>query len=94
MTEYGSFVIFEGSVMSTAKVSEGGRVVIPAELRTKYGIAIGDAMRWIDDEQGLRLVSARAALRQAQAIAAKYKRQDVDEVDAFLADKREEAARE
>ncbi len=80
--------------MTTAKVSEGGRVVIPAELRAKHGIAVGDTMQWIDDEQGLRLVSPKTALRRAQAIAALYKRPGLDEVEAFLADKREEASRE
>lgn len=80
--------------MSSARVSEGGRVVIPAELRARHGIAIGDLLLWVEDEQGLRLVSPRAALRRAQRIAAKYKRAGVDEVDEFIRDKRAEAARE
>ena len=80
--------------MSNAKVSEGGRVVIPAELRARLGIAIGDSLLWIEDEQGLRLVTPRAALRRAQQVAAKYKRPGVDEVDEFIRDKRAEAARE
>ena len=80
--------------MSNAKVSEGGRVVIPAELRARHGIAIGDSLLWVEDEHGLRLVSPRAALRRAQQLAAKYKRPGVDEVDEFIRDKRAEAARE
>lgn len=80
--------------MSTAKVSEGGRVVIPAELRAKHGIAIGDSLIWVDDPDGLRLVSPRAALRRAQQIAARYKRAGVSEVDDFIRDRRAEAARE
>ena len=80
--------------MSNAKVSEGGRVVIPAELRARHGIAIGDSLLWVEDEQGLRLVTPRAALRRAQQLAAKYKRPGVDEVDEFIRDKRAEAARE
>lgn len=80
--------------MSDAKVSQGGRVVIPAELRAKHGIAIGDSLRWVEDEQGLRLVSPRAVLRRAQQLAAKYKRPGIDEVDEFIRDKRAEAARE
>lgn len=80
--------------LPAAKVSEGGRVVIPAELRARHGIAIGDSLLWLDDGQGLRLVSPRAALRRAQRVAARYKRQGVDEVDEFLRDKRAEAAHE
>ena len=80
--------------MSMAKVSEGGRVVIPAELRAKYGIAVGDSLVWADDGHGLTLSSVRASIRRAQALAAKYKRPGVREVDAFIRDKRQEAARE
>ena len=80
--------------MSNAKVPEGGRVVIPAELRARHGIAIGDSLVWVEDEQGLSLVTPRAALRRAQQLAAKYKRPGVDEVDEFIRDKRAEAARE
>ena len=79
--------------MTWAKVSDGGRVVIPAELREKYGIAVGDTLVWTDDEQGLRLESYRASIRRVQAIAAKYKRPGINEVDAFIRDKRKEAAR-
>jgi bifunctional DNA-binding transcriptional regulator/antitoxin component of YhaV-PrlF toxin-antitoxin module len=85
---------FGEHAMSTARVSEGGRVVIPAELRTRHGIAIGDSLLWVEDEYGLRLVSPRAALRRAQQIAARYKRKGVSEVDEFIRDKRAEAARE
>ena len=80
--------------MSVAKVSEGGRVVIPAEVREKYGLAVGDTVIWGEDSHGLTLYSQRAAGRRIQAIAAKYKRPGVSEVDEFLRDKRKEAARE
>ncbi len=80
--------------MSITKVSDGGRVVIPAELREKYGLAVGDTVVWAEDGHGLTLCSQRAAIRRIQDIAAKYKRPGVDEVDEFLRDKRKEAARE
>lgn len=80
--------------MSVTKMSEGGRVVIPAEFREKYGLAVGDTLVWAEDEHGLTLSSHRASIRRAQAIVAKYKRPGVDEVDAFLRDKRAEAQRE
>ena len=80
--------------MSTARVSEGGRVVIPAELRARHGIAVGDSLLWVEDEHGLRLVSPRAALRRAQQIAQRYKRKGISEVDEFIRDRRTEAARE
>jgi AbrB family looped-hinge helix DNA binding protein len=80
--------------MNEARVSEGGRVVIPAELREKYGIAIGDTVVWHDDGQTLSLVSRRAAIRRAQQIASRYAQPGISVVDGFLRDKRDEARRE
>jgi AbrB family looped-hinge helix DNA binding protein len=80
--------------MNEARVSEGGRVVIPAELREKYGIAIGDTVVWQDDGVTLSLVSRRAAIRRAQQIASRYVQPGVSVVDGFLRDKRDEARRE
>jgi AbrB family looped-hinge helix DNA binding protein len=80
--------------MTPVKVSEGGRVVIPAELRAKYGIDIGDVVIWQDDGEGLRLLSRRDGIRRAQRILAKYKRPGEDIVDELLRERREEAARE
>lgn len=80
--------------MSIAKVSDGGRVVIPADLREKHGIGVGDTVMWVEDGEQLVLTSVRASIRRAQAIVAKYKRPGVDEVEEFLREKRIEAQRE
>ena len=80
--------------MPIVKVSKGGRLVIPADLREKFGIAIGDSLVLAEDGHGLTLHSLRASIRRAQAITAKYKRPGVNEVDEFLRDKRAEAAQE
>ena len=76
------------------KVSDGGRVVIPAELREKYGIAVGDVVVWRDDGDGLRLTSRRSAIRRAQEIMAKYRQAGASLVDELIRERREEAARE
>ena len=81
--------------MHTAKVSEGGRVVIPAGLREKCGIGAGDTVMWIDDGERLVLTSVRASIRRAQALMAKYnKHPQHSMVDELIRDRREEAARE
>lgn len=80
--------------MPIVKLSEGGRLVIPASLREKYGIAVGDSLVLGEDEHGLTLSSLRASIQRAQAITAKYKRPGISEVDEFLRERREEAARE
>lgn len=80
--------------MVPMKVSEGGRVVIPAELREKYGINVGDAVMWQDTEQGLVLVSRRAAIRRIQARVAPYRIPGQSVVDELIAERRAEAERE
>ena len=80
--------------MPEFKVSEGGRVVIPAELREKYHIEIGDSVVWRDDGDGLRLFSRRNGIRRAQQVLAKYRRPGESVVDELIRERREEAARE
>lgn len=80
--------------MSLFKVSEGGRVVIPSDLREKHGIAIGDTVFWRDDGDGLKLISRQAAIRRIQAIGARFKKPGISVVDELLRERREEAARE
>ena len=76
------------------KMSEGGRVVVPASLREKYGFAVGDTLVWQEDADGLRLVSFREHVRRVQKMLAKYKRPGESVVDEFIAERRAEAARE
>ena len=81
--------------MVELKVSGGGRVVIPAELREKYGIKVGDTVVWRDDGDGLRLTSRLAGIRRAQQIVAKSKRPgDVGMADELIRERRDEATRE
>jgi AbrB family looped-hinge helix DNA binding protein len=80
--------------MPEFKVSEGGRVVIPAELREKYHIEVGDSVVWRDDGDGLRLFSRRNGIRRAQQVLAKYRRPGESAVDELIRERRDEAARE
>lgn len=80
--------------MPEFKVSEGGRVVIPAELREKYHIEVGDSVVWRDDGDGLRLFSRRNGIRRAQQVLAKYRRPGESAVDELIRERRDEATRE
>jgi bifunctional DNA-binding transcriptional regulator/antitoxin component of YhaV-PrlF toxin-antitoxin module len=80
--------------MNEVRVSEGGRVVVPASLRQKYGIRVGDTLVWRDGEHGLVLQSRSAGIRRAQAIAAKHKKPGVSVVDELIRERRADAARE
>lgn len=75
-------------------MSDGGRVVVPAELRQKYGIEVGDTVVWRDSEHGPVLLSRMAGIRRAQAIAAKYKKPGHSVVDELIRERRADAARE
>ena len=49
------------------KVSPEGRVVIPADIRARLGISPGDHIQFIVDDDGVRLVTARALAEQVWA---------------------------
>jgi AbrB family looped-hinge helix DNA binding protein len=82
-------------VMSNAVVSEGGRVVIPAEMRAKFDLNVGDKVVWREEADGLVLLSLRASIKRTQALVAKYnKHPKRSVVDELIAERRAEAAKE
>lgn len=74
-------------------VSQGGRVVIPAEIRQKMGIRTGDQvlLDWSDDTGELRLLTRRQRLKNAQRLAQKYADPDTSVVDEFIEERRKAA---
>jgi AbrB family looped-hinge helix DNA binding protein len=79
----------------TTKMTEGGRVVIPAEARKQLGLRIGEILRWeITGDDELRISSRKRDLRRAQELFRKYVPEGTPVVDEFLADRRKEAADE
>lgn len=77
--------------MSAVRLSEGGQVELPAELRQKYVIQVGDTLIWRETEFGPVLVSRWAGIRRAQAIAAKYRKAGVSVVDELIGERRANA---
>lgn len=82
----GSLSPIESKTMS-ATVGEGGRLVIPAELRKLMELSPGEgvALRVVDGV--LHVVSATMALKRVQAIASKLRKPGVSLVDEFIADR-------
>lgn len=76
------------------QVGSGGRVVIPAEMRTAMGVGEGDILsaQVIDGE--LRLLSQEMAIRKAQELVRRYIPEGVSLVDQLIEERRSEAARE
>ena len=82
--------------MIPMKMSENGRVVIPAEIRQAIGLKEGDTVFWdlVDGEP--RLSTRQTRLRRAQALVARYCPIAPGDsvVDEFIAERRAEAERE
>ena len=82
----------------TAKITEGGRIVIPAPCREALGVRPGDEvlLKLIDGE--LRVYSRKEAVRRAQAWARslnpKGQSEGTSQVDELLKERQHEAANE
>lgn len=75
-------------------MQENGRVILPVELRRTLGLAKGDRVLIEADGEDVVLTTAKLRRRRAQAMVARYIKPEDGVVDAFLAEKREEARRE
>jgi AbrB family looped-hinge helix DNA binding protein len=80
--------------MVEMKVSEGGRVVIPAEFRRLLGIRDGDVVYWAAADGKLTLTSRSDRIRRAQILIARHCNPAVggSVVDELLAERRAEGA--
>jgi len=76
------------------RVSENGRVVIPASFRRALGIEIGDevVLRLQDDE--LRITTQQKRIERARQRARKYLPKGVSLAKELLAERREAAKHE
>lgn len=78
--------------MITMKMSEGGRVVIPAEIRQALGIKEGDLVCWELVDGEARLSTRATRLRRAQALVRRHVPEGVSLADELIAERRTEAA--
>ena len=76
------------------KVTEGGRIVIPAKLRQVLGIEIGENVTLSIKDNTLQITTRKEALRRLQALVRKHVPEGVSLVDELIQDRREEAANE
>lgn len=80
--------------MQSIKMSEGGRVVIPADIRHALGVKEGDSLliELIDGEA--RITTRAARLNRAQTLFQQYVPTDSPSiVDELIADRRAAAER-
>jgi len=82
--------------MATAKtrMTDGGRVVIPAEYRKALGLEAGDELIVALEDGELRLFTLQQAVRRVQAIARKYIPEGRSLSEELIAERRAESANE
>ena len=75
------------------KVGAGGRVVIPSRYRKKIGVEVGGEVVLILDDEGVRLLTPRQAIKRAQALVRKYVRDGESLADELIEERRKEIER-
>ncbi len=76
------------------KVDSSGRILIPAELRTRHRIGQGAEVIVAEDESGIRITSQEEAIRHAQEYFMKLAPRERILSEELLGERRDEAARE
>ncbi len=76
------------------KITEGGRIIIPAKLRQALGIEIGENVTLSVKDNSLQITTQKEALRRIQALVRKHVPEGVSLVDELIRERREEAANE
>ena len=87
-----SNVTDEGVV--TARLSENGRIVIPAEIRQKLGLSPGDTVLLSVEGYVLKIEPQRARIRRIQESMRQFIPPGRCLSDELIAERREEARRE
>jgi len=76
------------------RLGDGGRVVIPADIRRQLGLKTGDQIMLIVEDGELHLITARQGVQRAQELAKSFVQSGASIVDELIAERRAEAARE
>lgn len=78
------------------QVSQGGRIVIPAEIRQKMGVNIGDQvfLSWSDDAHELRIATRKQRLQHAVELAKRFASPAGSVVDELIRERRQAATDE
>ena len=82
------------SFVHRVKIDSSGRIVLPAQLREKLGVDLGDSVLVVDDDGEVRIETSQDALKEAQAYFAELVPREVSLADELIAERRREAASE
>lgn len=79
---------------TTLRVADGGRIVIPAEVRERLGMAVGaDLVMTVEDDHAT-IMSAKAARRRARQLVRRYVVPGASLSEELMAERKKEARRE
>lgn len=78
----------------STKIADGGRLVIPAELRRELGLEIGDEVIVRVEGNELRILTRSEAVKRAQGLVRRRVKGSRSLVDELSAERRAEAKRE
>lgn len=78
------------------QVSQGGRIVIPVEMRQKMGIKAGDQvlLSWSEETHELRVATRKQRLHHARELVKRYADTDGSVVDELIQERRQAAVDE
>jgi len=78
----------------TVKMSEGGRIVIPAEYRKELGIEVGDDLLLHMEKGRIVLLTRKQAIQYVQEQVARYNIEGRKLSEEIIAERRLEASRQ
>ena len=89
-------IIWRNAIMQIVKtkVTQGGRIVIPVEMRKHLGIEVGEKVNLSLEDNSIRILTQKESIRKAQELVRKFVPEGVSLVDELIADRRREAANE
>jgi AbrB family looped-hinge helix DNA binding protein len=94
-TNLTEFTGYGGKIMYSIKMSKGGRVVVPAEVRRALGVSEGETLVGELRDGEFVLTTKRARLEAARALFQKYFPPGGPSLaDELIAERRAETARE
>ncbi len=82
------------ALRATLRVADGGRIVIPAELRDRLGLEVGSELVLTVDDDHATLMNAKVARRKARERVRRYIASEAPLSEELMAERKKEAQRE
>ena len=79
---------------TTIRVADGGRIVIPADVRERLGMEVGADLVMTVGGDHVTLMNAKAARHRARQLVRRYVKPGVSLSEELMAERKKEAARE